>query len=144
MSKLYYAVPQHKNSTNQLVFIHFQDYFITDSQYEEWLEWLSDHGLEPPSSSRAAREDDDDSAFLHSNGDFHLRPYPAALRNENKWSHQKGTVGAVALDAQGNIAAGTSTGGLMGKMPGRVGDTPGVSVRGNTSFPPPFFFSIGK
>jgi beta-aspartyl-peptidase (threonine type) len=30
----------------------------------------------------------------------------------------------VALDRQGNIAAGTSTGGLQGKMPGRVGDSP--------------------
>jgi beta-aspartyl-peptidase (threonine type) len=30
----------------------------------------------------------------------------------------------VALDRQGNIAAGTSAGGLQGKMPGRVGDSP--------------------
>ncbi|GIX05371.1 MAG: isoaspartyl peptidase/L-asparaginase [Planctomycetaceae bacterium] len=35
-----------------------------------------------------------------------------------------GTVGAVAVDAQGNLAAGTSTGGMTGKMPGRVGDSP--------------------
>ena len=35
-----------------------------------------------------------------------------------------GTVGVVALDRAGNIAAGTSTGGLQGKMPGRVGDSP--------------------
>ena len=33
------------------------------------------------------------------------------------------TVGAVALDAQGNIAAGTSTGGTLSKAPGRVGDS---------------------
>jgi beta-aspartyl-peptidase (threonine type) len=32
-----------------------------------------------------------------------------------------GTTGVVALDKQGNIAAGTSTGGMQGKMPGRVG-----------------------
>lgn len=36
----------------------------------------------------------------------------------------KGTVGCVAVDQFGNIAAGTSTGGLTGKMPGRVGDSP--------------------
>jgi beta-aspartyl-peptidase (threonine type) len=36
----------------------------------------------------------------------------------------KGTVGAVALDRQGTIAAATSTGGVAGKLPGRVGDTP--------------------
>jgi beta-aspartyl-peptidase (threonine type) len=33
------------------------------------------------------------------------------------------TVGAVALDSQGNIAAGTSTGGTLNKAPGRVGDS---------------------
>jgi len=35
-----------------------------------------------------------------------------------------GTVGAVALDARGNLAAGTSTGGMTGKRWGRIGDAP--------------------
>jgi beta-aspartyl-peptidase (threonine type) len=35
-----------------------------------------------------------------------------------------GTVGAVAVDNEGNIAAGTSTGGLTGKQWGRIGDSP--------------------
>lgn len=35
-----------------------------------------------------------------------------------------GTVGAVTLDCFGNIASATSTGGTMGKLPGRVGDSP--------------------
>ena len=35
-----------------------------------------------------------------------------------------GTVGAVALDMDGKLASATSTGGLMGKMAGRVGDSP--------------------
>ena len=35
-----------------------------------------------------------------------------------------GTVGAVALDAKGNITAGTSTGGMTNKRYGRVGDSP--------------------
>ncbi len=34
------------------------------------------------------------------------------------------TVGAVALDAHGNLAAGTSTGGTYAMLPGRVGDSP--------------------
>src|SRR5690606_12338762 len=36
----------------------------------------------------------------------------------------KGTVGCVALDKHGNLAAGTSTGGLTNKKFGRVGDSP--------------------
>ena len=35
-----------------------------------------------------------------------------------------GTVGAVAVDASGHVAAATSTGGMVGKRPGRVGDSP--------------------
>lgn len=43
---------------------------------------------------------------------------------EDDPSTEGGTVGCVAIDAQGNIAAGTSTGGLTGKRAGRCGDTP--------------------
>jgi L-asparaginase/beta-aspartyl-peptidase (threonine type) len=39
-------------------------------------------------------------------------------------SAKSGTIGAVALDTRGGLAAATSTGGLDGKLPGRVGDTP--------------------
>ncbi|HEX9792413.1 MAG TPA: isoaspartyl peptidase/L-asparaginase [Planctomycetota bacterium] len=39
-----------------------------------------------------------------------------------------GTVGAVARDAQGRLAAATSTGGAMGKPPGRVGDSPLIGM----------------
>lgn len=39
-------------------------------------------------------------------------------------ARQHGTVGAVALDMNGRLAAATSTGGLFGKLAGRVGDTP--------------------
>lgn len=38
--------------------------------------------------------------------------------------HKFGTVGAVALDREGNLAAGTSTGGMTNKRYGRVGDSP--------------------
>jgi beta-aspartyl-peptidase (threonine type) len=44
-------------------------------------------------------------------------------RAENRAS-EHGTVGAVALDLNGGIAAATSTGGITGKLPGRIGDSP--------------------
>jgi beta-aspartyl-peptidase (threonine type) len=39
-------------------------------------------------------------------------------------ARRHGTVGAVACDRDGNLAAATSTGGMTGKLPGRVGDSP--------------------
>ena len=42
--------------------------------------------------------------------------------------HKFGTVGAVALDQSGNMAAGTSTGGMTGKRWGRVGDAPVIGA----------------
>ena len=39
-----------------------------------------------------------------------------------------GTVGAVALDRHGNLAAGTSTGGMTGKRYGRIGDAPVIGA----------------
>jgi beta-aspartyl-peptidase (threonine type) len=41
---------------------------------------------------------------------------------------EHGTVGAVALDGRGNVAAATSTGGVRGQLPGRVGDTPQIGA----------------
>lgn len=41
-----------------------------------------------------------------------------------------GTVGAVALDSEGNVAYATSTGGLVNKMVGRVGDSPCIGGLG--------------
>src|SRR5262249_30199384 len=39
-----------------------------------------------------------------------------------------GTVGAVALDHNGNLAAATSTGGMTNKRPGRIGDSPVIGA----------------
>ncbi|HEX3070656.1 MAG TPA: isoaspartyl peptidase/L-asparaginase, partial [Thermoanaerobaculia bacterium] len=46
----------------------------------------------------------------------------AEIKSDDDTRH--GTVGAVALDAAGNLAAGTSTGGTTNKQYGRIGDTP--------------------
>jgi beta-aspartyl-peptidase (threonine type) len=57
---------------------------------------------------------------------FHTASRLAALKQKRLGHH--GTVGAVALDAEGNLAAATSTGGYTGKPPGRVGDSPIVGA----------------
>ncbi len=43
-------------------------------------------------------------------------------------ARRHGTVGAVACDARGHVAAATSTGGMTAKSPGRVGDTPVIGA----------------
>ncbi len=72
--------------------------------------------------------------FAKSQGIELVSPY--YFYTEREWNRYKdaeqkkkagdghGTVGVVALDQAGNLAAGTSTGGTVLKMPGRVGDSP--------------------
>ena len=57
---------------------------------------------------------------------FHTPGRLAALKRNLRNHH--GTVGAVALDRDGNLAAATSTGGYTGKLPGRIGDSPLVGA----------------
>ncbi len=63
-------------------------------------------------------------AFLESVG--LPRGDPAALVTDarrEQWRERFGTVGCVARDARGTLAAGTSTGGRLGDRPGRIGDS---------------------
>ncbi|MEO8063802.1 MAG: isoaspartyl peptidase/L-asparaginase [Pseudomonadota bacterium] len=69
---------------------------------------------------------------------------PEYFRTEERWqqllewrrdnaklldpTHSRGTVGAVAIDVNGHLAAGTSTGGMTGKRWGRVGDSPVIGA----------------
>jgi beta-aspartyl-peptidase (threonine type) len=50
--------------------------------------------------------------------------YGAMLKRKHSERDRHGTVGAVALDRFGTVAAGASTGGIDCMLPGRVGDTP--------------------
>ena len=71
----------------------------TDLRQAQWAKW-KDQRLRPGAT-------DEEDALLDHDGE------------EDGW----GTVGAVALDVHGNVAAATSTGGMTGKPAGRVGDT---------------------
>jgi len=54
-----------------------------------------------------------------------IHPVPDRATNPaDKVAHKFGTVGAVARDMYGNVAAATSTGGMTNKLAGRVGDSP--------------------
>jgi len=67
----------------------------------------------------AATLDDDGRSVL-----VQPKPQSAPLDDDKKL----GTVGAVALDAHGNLAAATSTGGITNKEAGRVGDSPVIGA----------------
>jgi beta-aspartyl-peptidase (threonine type) len=75
-------------------------YFHTDFRYKQWEE-VRHSGI---------------AVLDHSTGD------------QLKSAHKMGTVGAVALDQQGNLAAATSTGGMTNKQFGRVGDSPVIGA----------------
>lgn len=54
--------------------------------------------------------------------------YLKALKKEEEAQQKTGTVGAVALDSKGHLAAATSTGGMTFKKFGRVGDVPVIGA----------------
>jgi beta-aspartyl-peptidase (threonine type) len=74
-------------------------YFITDHAYEEYQKALKEA-----------------SNSIQEAGEYQVR----------RKTH--GTVGAVAVDKEGNVAAATSTGGTENKVPGRVGDSAMIGV----------------
>jgi isoaspartyl peptidase/L-asparaginase-like protein (Ntn-hydrolase superfamily) len=66
----------------------------------------------------------------------YFQEYVPPAKGAAEPAREHDTVGAVALDRCGNLAAGTSTGGWPGKMPGRVGDSPiiGASTFANERY----------
>jgi len=53
---------------------------------------------------------------------------PVGVYEDEIYEQKHGTVGAVALDQSGGLAAATSTSGIFGKLEGRIGDTPLIGV----------------
>ncbi|TAL43295.1 MAG: isoaspartyl peptidase/L-asparaginase [Chitinophagaceae bacterium] len=74
------------------------EYFFSQFRYDQWQ----------------SIKDSDDTALDHN----------ITLNKEKKF----GTVGAVACDANGNLAAATSTGGMTNKQYGRIGDSPIIGI----------------
>jgi beta-aspartyl-peptidase (threonine type) len=80
-------------------------YFFVERRWRALEKQLAREGLPIPPRPPGASRDESHAALAHDEG-------------------KRGTVGVVARDAKGNVAAGTSTGGTTGKRWGRVGDSP--------------------
>ena len=85
-------------------------YFFTESRWRSLVKQLTKEGKPIPPRPEGAPPEG--------------TVIPVAQMEETVDTHRYGTVGVVAVDRQGNVAAGTSTGGLQGKASGRVGDSP--------------------
>ncbi|MGL6067262.1 MAG: isoaspartyl peptidase/L-asparaginase family protein, partial [Sediminibacterium sp.] len=84
-------------ASKQALQIEPDDYFFSQFRYDQWL---------------AVRD-----------SDTYLLDHDSKLETSVK-DKKFGTVGAVACDIHGNIAAATSTGGMTNKQYGRIGDSP--------------------
>ncbi len=83
-----------------------QDYFFTERRYEQLQNMKQQDRFALSEASYQSESAEQES--------------PSEYPDDKKF----GTVGAVALDQQGNLAAATSTGGITNKRFGRVGDSP--------------------
>lgn len=83
-------------------------FFFTERRWQGLVKELKKEGLPIPARPAGAPP----------------APLMPVAELEPPQAHKFGTVGVVALDKQGHIAAGTSTGGLTAKRWGRVGDSP--------------------
>jgi len=89
----------------------------------------------PVSAARLVMEKSPHVLMVGDRGEAYVKSLGAAavtssyfVNNKKSSAAEHGTVGAVALDRCGHIAAATSTGGFGVKVPGRVGDTPIVGA----------------
>ncbi len=81
-------------------------------------------GSAEPASTVPASAPPTDTALEQTRLDAEVEQgLPTELQITDPTLHSHDTVGALALDAHGNLAAGTSTGGTLAKTPGRVGDS---------------------
>ncbi len=83
-------------------------FFFTERRWDSLVKQLQKEGLPVPQRPAGAP----------------APPVSPISQMEPKDAHKFGTVGVAALDRNGNVAAGTSTGGTQAKRWGRVGDSP--------------------
>jgi L-asparaginase / beta-aspartyl-peptidase len=119
--------------------VEFADdqYFFTEFRYQQLLKARAagvvqlDHTAD---EAELIEEEISDSKFQIPDSKFQISDSENGNRTKNPKSQipnpksQMGTVGAVACDFQGNVAAATSTGGMTNKKFGRVGDSPLVGL----------------
>jgi beta-aspartyl-peptidase (threonine type) len=108
--------------------VEFADdaYFYTDFRYQQLLKARDegkiqlDHTAEEPEILNSDVQTQTESQIFNpQSGEVIIK-----LKSETENPKPIGTVGAVACDLAGNLAAATSTGGMTNKKFGRVGDTP--------------------
>lgn len=87
-------------------------YFFTERRWQSLIKQLKKEGAPLPKRPAGAPPE----------------PVTPVAELEPPDAHKYGTVGVVALDRDGNIAAGTSTGGTQAKRWNRVGDTPVIGA----------------
>lgn len=95
-----------------------EKYFFTQERYDALQRILKEE--------KEAKQPKKGAVSQSLTDDFLMRNpvYAQMTETERLPENRFGTVGAVALDKDGNIAAGTSTGGMTNKKYGRVGDAP--------------------
>jgi beta-aspartyl-peptidase (threonine type) len=92
------------------------EYFFTEHRYRQ---------LQDAIEAGRIQFDHAEEKFHISSSKFQTSPKSGILNLESGITPKSlGTVGAVACDANGNLAAATSTGGMTNKKFGRIGDTP--------------------
>jgi len=88
---------------NQGIEMAPDEYFFNRQRYDQWVE-------------------------IRDSDYYQLDHKADNLKGQTDPEYKFGTVGAVACDAEGNIAAGTSTGGMTNKRYGRIGDSPVIGA----------------
>jgi beta-aspartyl-peptidase (threonine type) len=99
-------------------------FFFTERRWQNLVDELKKQGLPIPPRPEGAPPAPAAGAVPRASAAYPSLPTELPIDFEPPEVHKFGTVGVVALDREGKLAAGTSTGGLTAKRWNRVGDSP--------------------